>query len=233
MKNNIVYRQFERVKAMIDNLYRNIFKREQIRLENNGLCWSFLFHWAIFIFWMNCILVPQRLSICLFSIAGIFPRASSKGGVHGSQSDDSTPLARTWEICAVVFISSLTSRLCSQLQELQELPTSPLRMWSSSKKHQLLLTWTPRPGVEPESSSYKADAIPVMLSKFIGNFMVGRYSLHQWILHGTERRSLSSGELECLRNPVCILHCFLREKASVYNCDYFPVYVEKPTGPFL
>ena len=54
-------------------------------------------------------------------IAGIFPRASSKGA-HGSQSDDSPYLA---SICAVVFTSPLTSRLCSQLQELQELPTSP------------------------------------------------------------------------------------------------------------
>ena len=69
----------------------------------------------------------------LFSIAGIFPRASSKGGAHGSQSDDSTYLARTWEICDVVFTSPLTSRLCCQLQELQGLPTSPLKMWSSSK----------------------------------------------------------------------------------------------------
>ena len=52
------------------------------------------------------------------------------------------------QICAVVFTSPLTSRLCSQLQELQELPTSPLRMWSSSKKHQLILTLAPGPGVE-------------------------------------------------------------------------------------
>ena len=67
--------------------------------------------------------------------ARIYPWASSKGGAHGhgSQSDDSTYLARTWKICAVVFNSPLTSRLCSQLQELQELPTSPLRMCSSSK----------------------------------------------------------------------------------------------------
>ena len=65
------------------------------------------------------------------------------------------------QICAVVFTSPLTSRLCSQLQELQELPTSPLRMWSSSKKHQLILTLAPGPGVEPGSRGHKADALPL------------------------------------------------------------------------
>ena len=48
-------------------------------------------------------------------IAGIFPRASSKS----TQSDD-----RTYP-CAVAFTLPLTSRLCFQLQELQEMPTSP------------------------------------------------------------------------------------------------------------
>ena len=61
----------------------------------------------------------------------------------------------------MVFTSPLTSRLCSQLQELQELPTSPLRMWSSSKKHQLLLTWAHGPGVEPGSRGHEADALPL------------------------------------------------------------------------
>ena len=64
------------------------------------------------------------------------------------------------QICAVVFTSPLTSRLCSQLQELQELPTSPLRMWSSSKKHQLILTLAPGPEVEPGSRGHEADALP-------------------------------------------------------------------------
>ena len=54
-----------------------------------------------------------------FSIAGIYPRASSKERAHSSQSDNSR------YPCTVVFTSPLTSRLCSQLQELQELPTSP------------------------------------------------------------------------------------------------------------
>ena len=58
----------------------------------------------------------------------IYPQASSKEGPHGSQSNNSR------YPCAVVFTSPLTGRLCSQLQELQELPTSPLRMWSSSKR---------------------------------------------------------------------------------------------------
>ena len=65
------------------------------------------------------------------------------------------------QICAVVFTSPLTSRLCSQLQELQELPTSPLRMWSSSKKHQLILTLAPGPGVEPGSRGHEADVLPL------------------------------------------------------------------------
>ena len=51
-------------------------------------------------------------------IAGIIPRASSKGA-RGSHSND-------WAYpCAAVFTSPLTSRLCSQVQELQELPTPP------------------------------------------------------------------------------------------------------------
>ena len=37
----------------------------------------------------------------------------------------------------------------------------PLRMWSSSKKHQLLFTWAPGPGVEPGSMGHKADALPL------------------------------------------------------------------------
>ena len=88
-------------------------------------------------------------------ITGIFPRAGCSKGAHGSQSDYSR------YPCAVVFTSPLTSRLCFQLRELQELPTSPLRMWSSSKKHQLLLTWAPGPRVEPESRGHKADALPL------------------------------------------------------------------------
>ena len=81
--------------------------------------------------WCNAIITPiffQNLANkYILLITRIFPHASPKGA-HVSQSDD-----RTYP-CAVVFTSPLTSRLCSQLQELQELPTSPLRMWSSSKK---------------------------------------------------------------------------------------------------
>ena len=62
---------------------------------------------------------------CLFPTTWIYPRATSKGGAQGSHSNDSTYLARTWEICAVVFTSPLTSKLCSQLQKLRELSTSP------------------------------------------------------------------------------------------------------------
>ena len=36
-----------------------------------------------------------------------------------------------------------------------------LRMWSSSKKHQLLLTWAPGPGVDPGSRGHEADALPL------------------------------------------------------------------------
>ena len=57
----------------------------------------------------------------LTPLTKLFPRASSKGA-HGSQSDDSTYLAK---ICAVVFTLPLTSRLCSQLQELQEVANLP------------------------------------------------------------------------------------------------------------
>ena len=93
--------------------------------------------------WTRCYMLYRSLG-----------RASSKDA-HGSQSDD-----RTYP-CAVVFTSPLTSRFCSQLQELQELPTSPLRMWSSSKEHQLLLTWDPGLGDEPGSKGHEADALPL------------------------------------------------------------------------
>ena len=72
--------------------------------QDDGCCYSqlFLIEWTGYVVLM----------------AGILSRASSKGD-HGSNSDDRT--------CprAVVFTSPLPSRLCSQLQELQELPTSP------------------------------------------------------------------------------------------------------------
>ena len=70
-------------------------------------------------------------------------------------------LSERWQHISGLDTSPLTSRLCSQLQELQELPTSPLRMWSSSKKHQCLLTWAPGPRVEPVSRAYEADALPL------------------------------------------------------------------------
>ena len=84
-----------------------------------------------------------------FWIAGIYPQASSKKGAHGPQSDNSRYL------CAVVFTSPLTSRLCSQLQELQELPASPPGCGLAQKGHQLPLTWAPGPGVEPGSRGTK------------------------------------------------------------------------------
>ena len=37
----------------------------------------------------------------------------------------------------------------------------PPRMWSSSKKHQLLLNWGPGMGVEPGSRGHEADALPL------------------------------------------------------------------------
>ena len=54
-----------------------------------------------------------HIVVIVILITRIFPRASSKDA-HGSQSNDSTYLAL---ICAVVFTSPLTSRLCSQIQE--------------------------------------------------------------------------------------------------------------------
>ena len=66
------------------------------------------------------------LCFVFWSLGYTLERAPKR--VHGSQSDNSRCP------CAVVFASPLTSRLCSQLQELQELPTSPLRMRSSSER---------------------------------------------------------------------------------------------------
>ena len=93
-------------------------------------------------------------------MAGIRPRESSRFA-HGSQSDDSTYLARTWKICAVVLTSPLTSRLCSQLQELQELPTSLQECGLPQKEHQPLLNSASGPGVEPGSRGQEVDALPL------------------------------------------------------------------------
>ena len=65
----------------------------------------------------------------------------------------------------LVFTSPLTSRLCSQLQELQELPTSPLRMWSSSKKASAYLgswsgSWTWVQGAQSWFSTFKLSTHP-------------------------------------------------------------------------
>ena len=124
----------------------------------------FLFLYFCYIMFVVCL---------LFSIAGICPWASSNGGAHGSQSDDSTYLARTWEICAVVFTSPLTSRLCSQLQELQELPTSSRRMWSSSKSISFYLPGlpdrelNPGPRVTKQMFYHWAIHTPLVISYFI------------------------------------------------------------------
>ena len=67
-------------------------------------------------------------------ITGIFPQVSFKCA-HCSQSDDITYL------CAVVFTSPLTSRLCCQLQKIQELQPPLLRLWSSSKSISFYLPW--------------------------------------------------------------------------------------------
>ena len=85
-----------------------------------------------------------RVIAIVILIAGIFPRASFKGA-HGPQSDDGT------YPCAVVFNSPLTSRLCSQVQELPELPTSPkdvVQLKKSISFYSLrLLDWELNPGL--------------------------------------------------------------------------------------
>ena len=82
----------------------------------------------------------------------------------------------------MVFTSPLTSRLCSQLQELQELPNLPLRMWSSSKKHQLLLTWASGPGVEPGSRGHKANALPLSYPHTLNHPLICKSSLDSRII---------------------------------------------------
>ena len=85
---------------------------------------------------LNAVYANAYYVICCYidrwDSSDIFPRASSKGA-HVSQSD-----VRTYP-CAVVFTSPLTSGLCSKLQELQELLTSPLGIRSSLKSISLYL----------------------------------------------------------------------------------------------
>ena len=49
----------------------------------------------------------------------------------------------------------------------------PLRMWSSSKKHQLLLTWAPGLGAEPGSRGQEAHALPLSYPHTLNSPFVG------------------------------------------------------------
>ena len=90
-------------------------------------------------------------------IAGIFPRASSNGA-HGSQSDDSTYLVSDMR-CGLYL--TLDQQVVFSVARITGVANLPPRMWSSSKKHQLILTLAPGPGVEPGSRGHKADALPL------------------------------------------------------------------------
>ena len=59
------------------------------------------------------------------------------------------------QICAVVFTSPLTSRLCSQLQELQKLPTSPQGCGLAQKSISLYLPWLPDRELNPGPGGMK------------------------------------------------------------------------------
>ena len=90
-------------------------------------------------------------------IAGIFPRASSNGA-HGSQSDDSTYLVSDMR-CSLYL--TLDQQVVFSVARITGVANPSLRMWSSSKKHQLILTLAPGPGVEPGSRGHEADALPL------------------------------------------------------------------------
>ena len=112
------------------------------------------------------ILVKDRVefSLCLggdvvivILIAGIFPRASSSGA-HGSQSNDSTYLVSDMR-CSLYL--TLDQQVVFSVARITGVANLPLRMWSSSKKHQLILSLAPGPGVEPGSRGHEADALPL------------------------------------------------------------------------
>ena len=96
--------------------------------------------------WKHYKIVQTFDNLYVILVTGLLPRVGAKTAhvVTGETGDRTYP-------CAGAFTLPSTSRLCSQLQEFQELPTSCIRMWSSSKKHQLLITLAPGPGIKPRS----------------------------------------------------------------------------------
>ena len=99
----------------------------------------------------------RRTIVIVILIAGIFPRASSNGA-HGSQTDDSTYLVSDMR-CSLYL--TLDQQVVFSVARITGVANLPLRMWSSSKKHQLILTLAPGPGVEPGARGHEADALPL------------------------------------------------------------------------
>ena len=63
------------------------------------------------------------------------------------------------DMCCSLYLT-LDQQVVFSVARITGVANLPLRMWSISKKHQLLLTWAPGPGVEPRSRGHKADALP-------------------------------------------------------------------------
>ena len=147
-------------------------------------------------------------------ITEIYPQASSKEGANGSQSDNSR------NPCAVVFTSLLTSRLYSQLQELQELPTSPVRMWSSSKRASASIylgsrtrSWTRVQGARSWCSTTELSTHPFPLSIFIFFFcvLISKLISHEnYILFCPNRKAELRLFLDCTAVNICRNGLFAR-----------------------
>ena len=63
-------------------------------------------------------------------------------------------------MCCSLYLT-LDQQVVFSIARITGVANLPLRMWSSSKKHQLLLTWAPGLGVD---RGHKADALPLSYS---------------------------------------------------------------------
>ena len=63
-------------------------------------------------------------------------------------------------MCCSLYLT-LDQQVVFSVARIKGVANLPLRMWSSSEKHQLLLTWAPGLEVEPRSRGHKAHTLPL------------------------------------------------------------------------
>ena len=88
-------------------------------------------------------------------------------------------------------------------------------MWSSSKKHQLLLTWAPGQGVEPGSRGHEADALPLSYPHiplgidFLQKFKMTLDLANRQLLHSGTATAFSSTSRKPVINGVSVCGEFM------------------------